>query len=203
MSKDKRRPGKNRSQASGIQLATWHYTNDAEFDLQPIQIDPTHHFINKPIGSLWVSPCDAIYNWHRWCDHNQYPLGYYRYCITLDTTNIITISDLADCEALPQVTIDETYHLKWFIADYPALQKMGIDAVWLTNDGLDLYSQQTYVSVFYGWDCESIAILNARCVTQVEIDPQWRGATPPAPDWKRPVYSFGNESCADPHAAPE
>lgn len=197
----KKRPGKNRSQADSMSLATWHYTHDPDFHLVPININPNHKFINKPHGALWVSPCDTQSSWAKWCHDNNYPLGHYRYRFTIDLTNIVTISDRADCDKLPWLNLDSQYFFEWFVADYPALKKSGVDAVWLTDDGV--WKLPRFPPIFYGWDCESLAIINERCITQIWLDPDFRGPYPPPEDWERPVYAAENEWCADPSSSPE
>jgi hypothetical protein len=43
------------------------------------------------------------------------------------------------------------------LIDFEAVVKSGIDAIWLTEDAIRHKE-------FYGWDCESVLILNSNCI---------------------------------------
>lgn len=54
---------------------------------------------------------------------------------------------------------------EWLFPDFEKIKDMGIDAIQynLSNDTTKDYFQGLYYSL-YGWDCDSILILNKDCI---------------------------------------
>jgi hypothetical protein len=110
--------------------------------------------INKPRGAYWCSPVDSKYGWEQWVNNNmdQWKTDI-KHGATLDG-HCLKIDSVTD---YPGPLIADGYgHTTWdweWLAD-------NYGFVWLTKAGLDACHDE-----LYGWDCESIAVLNGGCVT--------------------------------------
>lgn len=146
-----------------------HYTKPF-FKLRPITIKngdgKTGPFI-KPHGGLWCSPLDSEYGWIDWCraesfgdiDHEQ------RVVFDVDTRNFVVIDSLRDMEIkLPWFQIHELFSA----IDFQKMISEGIDGVHLTIKG-EAETRFSYPRTLYGWDCETILILNERCIKEVSL----------------------------------
>lgn len=124
---------------------------------------------NKPIGGLWTSPQDTKYGWKQWNESSGYK--------TCDENNSFTILLKKDAkifvidsyEDLKNAPLRETVYNKVLrntfyskILDFQEIAE-NYDAIWLTDKG----QQQTHTSSplnLYGWDCESVLLLNTQCI---------------------------------------
>lgn len=120
----------------------------------------------KPIGGLWASPVDCDWGWKDWCKDSGF-----RKCkksnsftFTLKTdANVAHIFSINDLHMFPRLK-NEYILDSWYCFDFEKMLKDGIDAVELhlseedrscCSDWQDgLYWQ------LYGWDCDSILIMN-------------------------------------------
>lgn len=112
-------------------------------------------FFVKPSGGFWASPVDAKWGWKDWCEAEDF-----RECniensfkFTLkDTANVIHIHSVDDLEMLPKIGSNVTDQV---LLDFEKLCNDGVDAIELhLSDDNELYW------VLYGWDCDSILIMN-------------------------------------------
>jgi len=128
----------------------------------PKLVSPIKNSWVKPEGGLWTSPINSEYGWKDWCtmedfrectEDNSFVIELY------DWAKVYVIDDLEDLLALPFTTFFEGEYLdfEWLAKEY--------DAVWLTNKG-EVKTRWTKPAL-YGWDCESVLILNPECCFQV------------------------------------
>lgn len=112
-------------------------------------------FFVKPSGGFWASPVDAKWGWKDWCEAEDF-----RECniensfkFTLkDTANVTHIHSVDDLEMLPKIGSNVTDQV---LLDFEKLCNDGVDAIELhLSDDNELYW------VLYGWDCDSILIMN-------------------------------------------
>jgi hypothetical protein len=54
------------------------------------------------------------------------------------------------------------------IIDFEGMKGNGIDAIWLTEAG-QWETRHTYPRNLYGWDCETIFIMNESCVKSTKV----------------------------------
>lgn len=120
----------------------------------------------KPNGGLWTSPVNSKYGWKDWCEDEEY-----RPC---DDTNsfklklhnwakVYIIDSLDDLKKMP------VYHYqndKLFFIDFENLSK-SYDAIWLTEKG-EGETRLSYPIDLYGWDCESVLIMNPESCYQID-----------------------------------
>lgn len=117
----------------------------------------------KPTGGLWASPIDADYGWRNWCNDEKF-----RECVegnsfkfTLPDANILYISSVKDTMGLPIKSV----HFESIFLDFEELVRMGYDAI-----ELNISSDRELYWRLYGWDCDSILVMNPnkiQTVTQV------------------------------------
>lgn len=129
---------------------------------------------NKPIGGLWGSPL-AIRGkfaspWHEWC-YYEMPHWILEDCVTFELkedTRIYEIDCLEDLEILvsnykiPTTPETEIITRLESLLDFEKIAR-DYDAIYLTDRGEA--STRFSVPSLYGWDCESILILNFDCIT--------------------------------------
>ena len=119
----------------------------------------------KPKGGLWASDVYAKRGWKEWCDAEEF-----RDCnkensftFTLaDDANILHIDSVSDLQSLPKV--DDKFGIifsSWILLDFEKLAEI-YDAVEVSiSSDFDLYYQ------LYGWDWDSIVIMNADVVVEL------------------------------------
>lgn len=153
-------------------MKTYIHYGSSKFD--PERFEPVHNrlFFTKPSGGLWASAV-GIGGWKAWCEQEDFPCSDQYFCFRLrDPAKVAVIRSIADAENLPQQDVipvlgmvgsdTETARI-----DFEALKKQGIDAVELewyeaANSGKD--NMYMYM---YGWDCDSIVVLNPDAVVPV------------------------------------
>lgn len=146
-----------------------HYTKPF-FTLRPITIkngDGKTGLFIKPHGGLWCSPLDSENTWIDWCraenygdiDHEQ------RVILDVDTSNFVVIDSVEDMETkLPWYQIHDLFQA----IDFEAMVQQGIDGIHLTGKG-QWETRFTWPRSLYSWDCETILILNERCIKEVSV----------------------------------
>lgn len=116
----------------------------------------------KPYGGLWTSPKDSKKGWANWCKSENFRVCDKENSFTLklyDWAKICVIDSDSDFMNLPfcdSILIRDL--------DFEKIAK-NYDAIWLTTKG----ESETRWSDpgLYGWDCESVLILNSKCCYQV------------------------------------
>lgn len=141
-----------------------HYS-DKPFELRPIEFK-NGDFPNKPDGGLWASPGEAEFGWRQWCQVEKFALDKLKHKVTLDidTTNFITIDSASDLNKLPWRKLHPAVSLE--AIDFEELKKRDVDGILLTDKG-EAETRFTHPRTLYGWDCESVLILNERCIKRV------------------------------------
>lgn len=141
-----------------------HYSKDPEFKVKPIEIKNGQLPI-KPYGGVWASPAESKFGWKDWCETEHFGNIGAQHKVTLevDTQNFITIDKVSDLDKLPW------YKMGGFMeaVDFEELKRKGIDGIYLTDEG-QWRTRLTFPRHLYGWDCESVLIMNERCIKKVE-----------------------------------
>jgi len=132
-----------------------HYTSNPAWELQPITVANGSH--TKPFGALWASPAGSGRSWSQWCRESDF---------RIDTLAVRVSLDISLENAIVIDTKDDLYKLDWRqdgLYRYPDWENManrGVDVVYLTSNGLDSTTFE-----LYGWDCESVVVLNSQAVS--------------------------------------
>jgi hypothetical protein len=142
-----------------------HY-GDTEFKLD--WFDPIANRIcfNKPDGGLWASPCDSEYNWYEWCMANSFHIDHLKdyFIFTIkDDARVLIIKSHNDLVRLKHngLCLDFSsrypFSMNGFYPDFEKLLDLGYDAI-------EVYIQDTIYMDLYGWDCDSLLVLNPNCI---------------------------------------
>lgn len=119
----------------------------------------------KPRGGLWTSPIGSKFGWKDWCESENFRDCDDAKSFTLEFNSdvkIYKIDTLKDLLNLPLISPHEVPHTKH--PDFETINKE-YDAIWLTENGQHV-TRFSRPCNLYGWDCESILILNTKCFTQ-------------------------------------
>jgi len=136
---------------------------------------------NKPFGGLWASPYypnnEYVSAWHEWCSYEQEDW------ITNDSviikikesSKIYTINNQNDLIKLIDIVgiieDDLTNKLLYTIPNFEKASKI-FDIIYLTQKGqcethFPMRHNKLNYSL-YGWDCESILVMNFDCIEEWE-----------------------------------
>lgn len=119
----------------------------------------------KPHGGLWASDVHSEYGWKTWCKDN-----YFRDCTEKNAfyfnlapeANVLHIRSLEDLEGLPENRYDSPWMPGAIYLDFEAMKASGVDAI-----ELHLSNDHRLYWGMYGWDCDSILIMNPEVVEEV------------------------------------
>ena len=123
------------------------------------------HF-SKPSGGFWGSPKDSYADWYSWClenDFNTDKLDLYFDFFINDDSKVIEIESHKDFIKLRDdgFAIDNRYLTSCLkndiVLDYEKLLEYGYDAIEV------FLNDETYWDL-YGWDCDSILIMNPKII---------------------------------------
>lgn len=121
----------------------------------------------KPKGGLWASRKNASFGWKDWCAREEF-----RECnedcsfefVIKDESKIAVISRLTQLRRLPH--IENASIRSSYLIDFEKCLQLGIDAIelcWYGDEFEDVASDDLYFAL-YGWDCDSIVVLNPNAV---------------------------------------
>ena len=143
-----------------------HYGSD-HFDAAKFRpILNSGFMMSKPLHGtgLWASPINSPLGWRDWCVDNKFNLesldAAFRFVLKPDAA-VYHIHSIADVYKLP--CRNDTDDITSYPIDYEAAARM-YDAIEvdLISGGYEL------VQLMYGWDCNSILIMNPDVVMEVE-----------------------------------
>lgn len=118
---------------------------------------------------MWASPVNTSMGWKDWCEEEKFrdcdENNSFKFNLK-DTANVIFINSSSDLESLPKEKI--TSPTTKIYLDFESLLNSGVDAVQvnLSNDHTEDWSERLYYKL-YGWDCDSIIIMNPDIVCQI------------------------------------
>ena len=113
---------------------------------------------SKPFGGFWASRDGDEDGWRTWCeDQDFYPEKLeHSFIFTIKpSANVIEIANEEDILKLPQwkPVAGSIKYCRSFYPDFEECLRKGIDAIEITN------INEAYMGL-YGWDCNSILIMN-------------------------------------------
>jgi len=137
-------------------------------EFNPEMFSPIVNNWVKPKGGLWTSLIDSKFGWKDWCNMEEFRECNIENSFILKFHNwakVCKIDTFNDLENLPHYLVNDFGSYKKMYLDFEQLSKM-YDAIWLTANG----ERETRYSNpdLYGWDCESVLILNKNSVYQVK-----------------------------------
>jgi hypothetical protein len=138
-----------------------HY-GDSSFDLGKFSSPKNNSFgwERKPFGGLWASPVDSQDGWKEWCISEEFHTELLEVSFEFIVDgNVAIIDSLDDLMKLPLN--------RYSSIDFEKLLEDGVDAIWLTDNG-QWDTRLSTPADLYGWDCESVLVLNPRCIKEGE-----------------------------------
>ena len=117
--------------------------------------------INKPKGGLWACKLKGSHTseWHDWCLSENFRLNKLKtsFIFELDSdANVFEITCDNDIMRLYEFNVINQGNIDWV-----KLRNLGYDAVYV-----ELFSDNCF-DIFYGWDCDSLLVLNPDCVIEI------------------------------------
>lgn len=143
-----------------------HYGSN-KFDPEKAKPVKNHRqpFTKPENGSgFWTSPVNSVYGWVRFCRDAEFETG------SLDQYFLVQLSHAARVMTIK--TESDLDRLVWIESgpfagiDFEAVAK-DFDAIHLTWTG-QLATRMTYPRNLYGWDCETVLILNPGIIIAAE-----------------------------------
>lgn len=140
-----------------------HYGHEP-FDRSLIQPIRNCEYFTKPWGGPWASPVDAPFGWKQWCEREEFALHRFVHSFTFTLSpeaKVLTIGSTLDLHGLPHGG-NFGLDLGMVCLDFEELLRRGYDAV-----ELELSRDWELYWKLYGWDCDSIVILNPNIIVEV------------------------------------
>lgn len=125
----------------------------------------------KPRGGLWASPIDAPFGWLDWCEENDFNTEHYMSCgfefSLRDGSKVLDISvpekvanlDPGYFVKRPSLEVEGLCFPETVYLDYERIAE-DFDAILFELNGWSYYA-------FYGWDCDTLLVLNPDSVCDV------------------------------------
>lgn len=126
-----------------------------EFDINKFNPIKNRMGFPKPFGGLWASDINTSYGWKDWNKDNDFVDCDIDNSFTFelrDDANVFHIHHVTDLKKTPH---KKPYQYSSFLIDFEKMKQNGFDAIELhLSEDWDLYYE------LYGWDCDSILIMN-------------------------------------------
>jgi len=117
---------------------------------------------HKPDGGLWACPTETD-EWKKWCIAEDYHLGglkeHFKF---IYSGNTFVIDGLGHAMQLPWLSEDRFE----YAIDFEEMYRQGVDGVFLTSEG-QWDTRHSSPKNLYGWDVESIVILNPNSIMEL------------------------------------
>lgn len=145
-----------------------HYGAEA-FDLKQFQNVSNVTFFSKPRGGLWASAVDAKTGWKTWCEDTNYEprRGFDKhFCFVLtENARVCHIRKADDIYKLPSARCLRAGSTVYIDFEEASKNWDAIE-VHISEDPATDYTKALYW-LLYGWDCDSILIMNPNVVREV------------------------------------
>lgn len=144
-----------------------HYGH-TKFDINLFCPIKNRTMFSKPFGGFWASKKNALYGWKDWCENENFMECSDSCSITFslsDNAKILTINSVKDLKELPKAKqpVEVAGSLFENYIDFEKLLDIGYDAV-----EVNISSDDRLYMVLYGWDCDSILIMNPKIIIEEE-----------------------------------
>lgn len=112
--------------------------------------------LTKPFGGLWASNINAEYGWKDWCKDEDFRLERLDSSFTFKLRENANVLFIDSTEILSRLPINARTPVEsWTCLDFDSILKSGIDAI-----DVNITKCWSLYDALYGWDCDSILILN-------------------------------------------
>lgn len=147
-----------------------HYGN-TKYD--PDLFCPIRNSFVKPTGGMWTSAVGAGYGWKDWNESSQFrecdEANSFRFTLREDA-NVLHIYNVDDLAELPR---NEEYKgfSSSYLLDFEKLLEQGVDAIELhLSEEKEHECMEGLYWKLYGWDCDSILIMNKDIIQMIESE---------------------------------
>lgn len=143
-----------------------HY-GDNKFDINKFKEIRNHEFLNKPHGGLWASDINSEFGWKDWCikeDYRTDELNKSFKFILNENSKVLTINDVNDLRDLPMIKFESFIGIPKVYLDFEKLKEK--------YDAIEVIINEQLYYTLYGWDCDSILIMNPEIVKEVKDNEQ-------------------------------
>ena len=137
--------------------------------------DLTNNGINKPKGGLWSSPYnkDTISGWYQFCKEQNFVKADNTVGVIFtlkEEARVYTIDSKEDLDNLVNKYPNDVLEILKEIAglNFIAVSK-DYDAIYLTDKG-QWATRFSQPNTLYGWDCETLLVLNFNAIDLDSID---------------------------------
>ena len=118
------------------------------------------NYFTKPHGGLWASRKDDELGWKDWCEREEFRLDSFdqSFEFTLrDSARVLTLDNLDQLDNLPTINDEQFPYNKGntFSSCYLDFEKIKQE-----YDAIELVDIWKFYWALYGWDCNSILIMN-------------------------------------------
>lgn len=121
-----------------------------------------------PGTGFWASPKNSEHSWKKWCEQEGFGLDKLKNSFEFflkENSKILLLKTLKDYEKMLEIYSKKIECVPCIlgetrIIDFEKMQKDGIDAV--------LYFVKDLYFEMYGWDCDSILVLNPEIIIPVK-----------------------------------
>lgn len=126
----------------------------------------------KPFGGFWGSPVGTGYGWKKWNEISHFceikEENSFRFTLT-EEAKVLHVYSSDDLKPLPHCK--EIPWCLFHILDFETLQNSGYDAIelHLSEEKLTRFGLlESLYYTLYGWDCDSVLIMNPDIVVQID-----------------------------------
>ena len=146
-----------------------HYGNKSYDPEKFNEIKNRKSCIPKPIGGMWASAVDAQYGWKQWCENNDFREcnedNSFKFTLSEDA-KVLHIYNTKTLEDLPMQELEE-----WQISSITKTYYLDFEKLKEEYDAIELHLSEEEIDedfnfmdglyyALYGWDCDSILIMN-------------------------------------------
>ena len=122
----------------------------------------------KPKGGLWASRKDDDFGWKDWCKNEDFRMSsfdsFFEFVLK-DQARVLTLHDVDQLDNLPKTNHPDRPYIK-----HDAYSECCLDFEKLTKeyDAVELINVNQFYYALYGWDCNSILIMNPNIIEIVK-----------------------------------
>jgi len=147
-----------------------HYGH-SHFDSNKMLPIKNNCFLTKPLGGFWASCVNSKFSWLDWVQQNNYYTDkfnldnlYFKFKLK-PSAKVLTITNVSQLEDLPHQSNSDYNSLcslsNWTLLDFEQLSQIYDAIEVIISSDIELYYQ------LYGWDCDSILIMNKNIVEEI------------------------------------
>lgn len=151
-----------------------HYGHD-KFDINLFKPIKKRLMFSKPDGGFWASSKDYEFPWSAWCENENYTYEndflFFEFSL-LPNSKILTIDQYEKLEKLPEDKETIKIQKKIHIYENPLNPKyIDFEKLSLEYDAIEVLISKDFDKLhfsLYGWDCDSILIMNPNIISKDE-----------------------------------